>query len=305
MSTKFYFLICILSRVAVTQITSETCRPSLLWNVDLSDDYILSWQPSANEECEIIFYMVQMRHNVNSTEYAFEVEDTSMDIGFLPACESMRFIIQPVSSDHVVGNGMTFHKILPLPIDANLTITSFNVTELDQEMLLEWDIDEKWIDCAKHYRLVIYNEDNDAPIDRYVQTNSASISSLAACGSYMFTVTPMYNVETPGPLHSVEYVAPPARMSSPTLQAINLGTTSVDLTWALDDLSQNRCPVSSILISSSNFNNTYPITNQNDRTITVTVTGLQPNSINVLNVTVENSAGLSDPVVIAVQTAEN
>ncbi|KAJ8985128.1 hypothetical protein NQ317_012779 [Molorchus minor] len=303
MSRSFTYSLVLVSCAAV--IIAQTCRPTNVQNLQLLNNAVLTWEPADNENCSIVFYVVYA-HSDGDIDHSYSVTDPSLNVSSLPLCQSIRFTVVAVSSDNINGPDTLLFDRMPLPSNANLSVAFVMVSEDQRGVHLQWTMDSYWSACADRFRVIIDDEDDDTVVDIYTRDYFSNITSLIPCTHYTFGVVALYNIVEEGPVTVVSLQTLERRMRAPVLESINLGTTSVDLTWRLQSVQENRCNVIELDVDASSFNVTQPIEDTPDREpISLTINGLQPGSLYLLNVTAVNSAGPSIPTLLGIQTLDN
>ncbi|KAJ8985132.1 hypothetical protein NQ317_012783 [Molorchus minor] len=297
------YVVLLTKNIAFSQ---NECTSNRITNFTLSDDAIISWEPLPTEGCTIDYYLVYTRSG-QEPERFFNVTDTVMDISsYMQICATAIIHVIPVSSEGIQGSNYMMITTMPLPSNVNFTIDYIRVSPSgdDGSVLFEWGINQEWRSCVRHYHLVIYDEDGDEAVDHFPTTTSYTLTNLVACTNYNFGVRAMYNLEHEGPLSFVKYVTPSARLPPPALESISLGSTTANVTFSLQPYLENRCHASSLSIfASPYFSVVYPITDQINRpAVTSSINNLLPDTLYLLNVTVNNTAGMSRPTLLAVQT---
>ncbi|KAJ8985131.1 hypothetical protein NQ317_012782 [Molorchus minor] len=295
----------ILSCFAVSQVIGDdddSCRPSWVRSLRVTDEAILTWTEAPDEECDVAYYLVQVTYRGEQSTYT--TEEMQLNVSFVPPCESVTFTVIPISTNDVQGGTSTHGLRMPIPPDANLTIQYIRVSSQDGHVTLNWDLDEEWRICTSRFRVIIYEEESDTPADIYVSDTTLIIPFLVPCSGYILGVTAVHSLTQQGPVSTVRYTVPAHRLISPTVQGITLGKTYVYMEWHIDSYVHNRCAVSSLVVTSTpSFSLAFPITNNYERpTISTNITNLQPEIMYFLNVTVVNTAGPSVPTLISVQT---
>ncbi|KAJ8985136.1 hypothetical protein NQ317_012787, partial [Molorchus minor] len=318
-------------------------RPSTVRNLRLSANNTLSWDPPLNENCEIAHYLVYvlLLDSDPAQYWTYDVTERSLDTSHLEGMS--KIFISDKASVHGQRGGVCgtyqhrystticsynllswtywlarrrseryelsdlFLAIQYVQEKANLEINYVNVTTSERNVVLEWALDQEWSSCAQRYRIVLYNEDDDAATDLYTSSNSLTVSSLIPCATYTITVRAIFNLEEEGPPYVVKQDAPEFVTDTPTLLDYKVTSTSIDLTFRLQTLENNRCPIYSLDVNASPwFNTSYQITDQNNRTpFSINLTDLTPNSLYYFRVSANNSAGVTLPFQVAFQTLEN
>ncbi|KAJ8985137.1 hypothetical protein NQ317_012788 [Molorchus minor] len=311
MDCKILLGVLFFSCVAFLHITGQTdgCRPGIVRNVRLSTNSTLTWEPPLSESCDIDYYVVyvSLLNSDPSQTWTYFVNERSLDLSSLEACQRYSFQITQVTTENVTGSPGIVNSVTPPPSEANLEIKYLNLTTSVRNILLNWALDEEWSSCAQHYRVVLYNEDDDTATDLYTSLNSLTISNLIPCAAYTITVRAIFNLEEEGPPYVVRHDAPEFVTNTPTLLSYDVLSDTINLTFRLQTLQNNRCPIYSLDINASPwFNRSFPITDQNSRTpISIGLTDLTPDSLYYLRVTANNSAGVTLPFQVAFQTREN
>ncbi|KAJ8925161.1 hypothetical protein NQ315_001346 [Exocentrus adspersus] len=290
-------------------VRGDDCIPRYVENLRINVSAVLTWEVHPDEKCEIKEFKVDVVSDDHDYELHFKVVFQYVDLSILPVCEEWHFVVTPIAADDVVGYERRLVGHVPLPSSADISLRYFNVTQQNsRDVLLQWDLLNHTLgDCTLRYRIVIENRESGDFQDVYVSGRSTNLHNLSPCVPYHITIRAV-NIAHPtieGPIRFNNLEIPPHAQVSPSLTSIEIGPTSADMTWGLENWS-NRCPVRALHIDGgSRFNISVPIEDSPDRPpVEVNLKGLQPNRMYYLKVAVENSGGLSQPSQIAVQTAE-
>ncbi|XP_018570570.1 uncharacterized protein LOC108910453 [Anoplophora glabripennis] len=287
--------------------SQDDCAPEPILQLMISANATLYWTLDEFQYCEITHFQVNVT-NDSGEGYFYEVTENYLDLSFLEICEEFNFTVIPMSYEGV-GFGRTLSVPLPLPPDADLSLTSFKATSLEsKDVLVEWDlVNNTYGNCSLYYQLRVTDEDLDTTQDVYVWENSVDLTFPRPCISHHVDIRAINgaqpNIEGAWttPIH---FYMPAKPQIIPSLFAIDIGTTSVNMTWTLEGIS-NRCPLKALYLDGgSYFNISVPIQNVDSDQVLVELRSLQSNSMYYFNVYVENSGGVSPAFNLAVQTLD-
>lgn len=286
---------------------SDYCVPAAVEALEILSNATLQWRPNADDGCEITQYQVDIFGD-SADEYHIRVTETHVDLYFLEICEEWIFTVTAFSHD-VLGFGKTLKEFIPLPPDADLSLSYFNVTSLgDRDVLLEWDlVNHTHGDCSLHYRLSVEDEELGIAQDVYVQGSTLHLTFLSPCVPYQLGIRAVNKAHPyiEGPLRRTEFTIDPKPQRVPTLQITDIQATTATLTWVPEGGS-NRCPLRALYVESANhFNISLPLQNSLfPEPVPIELKSLRPNSMYFLRVYVQNSGGFSTPSQLGIQTLE-
>ncbi|KAJ8925168.1 hypothetical protein NQ315_001353 [Exocentrus adspersus] len=274
-------------------------------NLRIHANATLSWQLREREPCQVDEFQIDLVGGMEE-QYHFRVKITSVDLSFLEVCEEWRFVVTPIS-EGVLGYQRALTGYIPLPSDADLSLSYFNVSHLESKhLLLEWDLNNHTHgDCTLRYRITVTDQDTSLTWDLYLTGYSARLRTLSPCATYSFTIRAVNNAYPliEGPLRTREVELPPHPQDAPKLVTMEIGATSINMSWRLENYLDQRCPVRSMRVDGgTNFDVEVPVTERFP--VQVELEGLNHNTMYYFLISVENSAGTSPVVQMAVQTLE-
>ncbi|KAJ8948730.1 hypothetical protein NQ318_017898 [Aromia moschata] len=305
MTSSFFSLVVVTFIVGgIGLTTQEPCEPGYVTDLEVNDNFTVSWKTPDDENCQIDHYFVYMSFLNGSIQHTYSVITEYIHFTHLRSCEAYSIRVHQVSSDNIIGLGLGILLVAPPPEEANLGLNFVNVTQVGANVRLDWSLDDEWRTCANRYRVVVVNEDSNDAMDIYTQATSLILNHLVPCGHYTLTVVALFTVFQEGPITAVRHTAIDRITTAPAVAGITVEQTSVTIEWVLEEYSSNRCPINSIVIDGSpSFNLTYPVEDQVNRTpLPLTISNLNTNSMYYLRVRADNSAGPSSPTLLAVQT---
>ncbi|KAJ8926292.1 hypothetical protein NQ314_021351 [Rhamnusium bicolor] len=275
--------------------------PEAVKELTLELNSTLHWYASTN--CDDTHYLIYIIFEDN-VRHIHQVNETWLDVSFLPECERYRFIVM-ARSDGIASQQAIIEYDMPLEPDANVTITQLVLTQLGATgVRLDWSVDDKFARCVNFFRVVRFDGES-VPIDTYTSFYEHTFNNLVPCSSYEFTVTPIYNLyQVEGGIGVVWHESPALVAPAPQLESVRPGISYADITWRLPLYTTNRCLISSLVVDGSPYINlTIPIYDSPQRPIVpVHVSPLEPDRMYLFRVTMINSGGRSTPVQIAIQT---
>ncbi|KAJ8948726.1 hypothetical protein NQ318_017894 [Aromia moschata] len=311
----FFALVGLMSWYSVGLVNGQLpCVPLSVVNLTMSLDALVTWDPNPDQNCSTSHYLIYVDSDAGR-HFIYAVTRTTLNVSYLPVCDNYVFTVcisgcisSPDGESETIKNRYPGRDLNNAHRDVNLTVALLQVSqEENDDVYLEWSMDDDWLKCADRFRVIINDEEIDHIQDIYTFNTSIVIPSLAPCTTYEFGVVAIYNWVTEGPVTVVRHTIPEGVQSPPTLAGVELAAREVTLSWQLDSYARNKCPVSSAFVNiANNYNTTVSILDQTDRQpINITLSSLVPNSLYIVNTTVINSAGSSSAVLIAVQTTSN
>ncbi|KAJ8925222.1 hypothetical protein NQ315_001408 [Exocentrus adspersus] len=284
----------------------EACVADSVLNLRIHTDGNLTWSVNPNEPCVIEHFQIDAEGDWED-DYRSTTRNHWMDLSFLKTCEQWRFTVTPVSGGEL-GHASRIIDWIPLPPTADLTLDYFNATSLRKNwVLLRWDLRNRTHgDCTLQYRVAITDRQTSRIRDFYEMGRSAYLDFLSPCVPYHLSIravnTAIGGLEGPEMTANVEIPAYPE--DPPELRNIQIGTTTISMSWRLENYLLNRCPIENLYVDGgSDFNLTIPILDPAGRPpVHVNIDGLRRNTVYQFKVYVENSGGLSTEVPMAVQT---
>ncbi|KAJ8925178.1 hypothetical protein NQ315_001363 [Exocentrus adspersus] len=288
----------------------QDCIPMSVTNINLTFTGILTWSIREEETCPVTHFMVHMSEPNEEARFIMKSFTTRLNIDYLMSCEEWHLNIIPYSNE-TKGDDHLYITQIPVPMDADLSIRFINVTRPEEEgdLHLQWEMNSVVFgNCSLRYRVTVAGDDDDVIHDTYMHERQMNLHFLSPCVNYEFGVR-VVNIAPPvmeGPLRAIEYEYPPAVQSPPNLLSANAGATSINLTYSLETFRSNQCPIRELQVKGgAYFNVTVPLHDSEEREpIEVQITNLLPNSMYLLRTSVQNSAGWSNPSVVAVQTLD-
>ncbi|KAJ8925167.1 hypothetical protein NQ315_001352 [Exocentrus adspersus] len=274
-------------------VKGEDCVAGAVKNLRIHSNANLTWDVDPDELCDIDEFQVDIVGD-GEDEFHFKVETPYVHLVFLEICEEWEFAVTPISAG-VVGFKTRLVEFVPLPPDADLSLSYFNVTELaPKNVLIEWDLNNHTLgDCTLEYRVAITDRQTSTARDLYVTGTSAHLDVLSPCVPYSMAIRAVNRAHptVEGPLKSYSFEIPPYAEDAPTLNSINIAATTVNMTFKLEDFMKNRCPILNLHVDGGNFFNLkVPVDDPFFRPpVEVNLTRLQPNSMYYFKVSVENS----------------
>ncbi|KAJ8948731.1 hypothetical protein NQ318_017899 [Aromia moschata] len=284
----------------------EVCEPGYVTNLTLNQDYTLSWETPPDETCEIQSYIVFITTLNGTLQYALPTMRPAIQFHTLPECTSYIFRVHQVSTDNVQGLGWSVQLVTPPTSDANLQLQYVRISQTETHARLEWSLEEEWASCASRYRVVIIDEDTNDATDIYTQATFVNLNSVVPCGRYTVGVVALFTLVEQGPIFTIQHTSLGRVTNVPQVTDLQIGSTSATITVELEEYSRNRCALSNLIFDASpSFNLTYTIQNQANRVLPVTITNLVPNTLYYLRISAVNTAGSSNPFLLAIQTRES
>ncbi|KAJ8985139.1 hypothetical protein NQ317_012790 [Molorchus minor] len=284
--------------------SGNICVSDPVTNLTLVNETI-DWTIPTN--CNVSFYVVNIISE-DGIVYHYETENNTFDASFLPLCVEYEIRITPVSLYNVQGTSNSINgQILPGP-NENFTVSAFNIISTGRtNITLEWKMPDGVERCVDLFRVVVWDDDGNNPYDVYVAENYFNLTDAVPCMQYEFGIRPIYRPEEDEPLSLFNYTSPGATTTPPVLAGIVEGITSINMTWILEPFAENRCPITAINIDASpNFNVSHPVQDDRNRLpVAFELLNLQPNTVYVSRVAVVNSNGLSEAVLLPLQTLPN
>ncbi|KAJ8948729.1 hypothetical protein NQ318_017897 [Aromia moschata] len=266
-STSLVLFVAAFFIFGVAPTRQEVCEPGLVTNLQLNDNYTLTWETPEDEQCDISSYIVYMTFRNGTVHYTYTVLLRYIHFNNLPSCESYTFSVHQISRDNVTGAEMSLYVVTPPPSEANLALEYVSITDQDGRPRLEWSLEEEWQSCASRYRVIIYNEDTDDTLDIYTQLTNITLNSILPCTRYTIGVVALFTLVEQGPISALSYTGAARVTNTPVVLGISVEQTRVNIEWQLEELSRNRCPISTLAVDGSpSFNLTYTIQNQENRT---------------------------------------
>ncbi|KAJ8925205.1 hypothetical protein NQ315_001391 [Exocentrus adspersus] len=289
--------VCLLVFIAVT--AQETCIPNPVGEIELLADKQLQWAPSQN--CPNTSYRIRITTQ-NAREFQTTVPGLNFTVSFMMYCQSYTFRIAPIANN-VLGEENYISADLPLPGSVDVAIQGLRGSLIADDVLIEWRIDSTYTNCVDYYHLFIYDDDREE-VPEYLQVTRPGylLQYVPSCANYRFEVASHYE-QFNGTTEKTNYTVP-AATNKPSLVYVSQSATTINTTWSLEKYDLNRCEIIALHIKGgTRFNVTYPIKDTEERqNVQVSVGGLRANSMYYFNVSVENSAGVSEAYQMAVQT---
>ncbi|KAJ8925204.1 hypothetical protein NQ315_001390 [Exocentrus adspersus] len=278
----------------------EICVPNPVGGVELASSGVLRWDASTN--CPNTIYRVQIDLSGQKL-YEIVVAALNYNVAFLLYCQTYTFFVIPIASN-VIGAENYVTAVIPIPEGANIAINGLRGAQIDDDVLIQWQVGSQYPHCVDYFNLFIYDDDDDeAEVPKHLQVTQPGylLQRVAKCSKYRFEVSSSYGGVN-GTTERIEYSIPPA-VNTPSLGEVRQNAISINTTWNLEKYHVNRCRVTSLLVTGTRFNATYPIEDTPERpNVQVSITGLRADSMYYFSVSTENSAGLSAPYQMAVQT---
>ncbi|XP_023310061.1 uncharacterized protein LOC111691454 [Anoplophora glabripennis] len=187
--------------------------------------------------------------------------------------------------------------------DTDLNVSNVRFTFLDQGVVVRWSLRTP-TNCSIEYHLVVQDSDLGVIRDEYLEEESVQLDAMSACTGYNVTLRAVNKaIPSPeGPFLTTSIQFHSRAQIAPILKSLDVETTSIKTTWLLEG-EGNRCPLRNFYVNGGNFNFSIPLEDLADRSVVpVEIKSLQPNTMYYFQVSVENSAGLSPPTPVAVQT---
>lgn len=287
------------------QSNGQDCVPSVT-SVTIASNATLFWEVDPDGPCEITSFTVDIVGD-SGDEYHFTVDMHYIILSFLPICERWHFTVTPNSYD-IVGFPHRMTSYVPLPPDADLTLSNFSFNITGRSVFLEWDLlDQTHGDCSLEYRLTLEDLDRGTVQDFYLEGKSVTMNNVSPCIYYGLSLRAINQAHPTieGPVRTLYMLLNARAQFAPILQSIDVQATTIDMTWTLEG-DTNRCPLSSFHIDGgAYFNSTVSLNGSpNPTTASVHIDSLLPNSMYVMVASVENSGGRSPGAPIAVQTLD-
>ncbi|KAJ8925174.1 hypothetical protein NQ315_001359 [Exocentrus adspersus] len=292
--------------VSVQTLEASESIPAAVQNVAILSNSTLLWELDAFEICDVTNFHVDVTGG-GMEEYHYVVDEKYLDLSFLTVCDQWDFIVTAVAHD-VVGVATTLSTYVPLPPDADLTISSFGFTSSEGETRLYWQLSNRtYGDCSLEYRLTRRDLDRGTIEDMYVEGNTARLDSMSLCVEYelLLRAVNMAFPPTEGPLTSMTLQLSGRPQTAPRLKLVINQATSFHMTWELEG-DANRCPLRTLLVDGGiYFNSSVSLQDLDDvRFADVEIKSLRPGTMYHLNVSVQNSRGWSAATPVAVQTLD-
>ncbi|XP_018570505.1 uncharacterized protein LOC108910404 [Anoplophora glabripennis] len=288
-------------------LSQYDCVPKDVQNLILYGNGTLSWTNSPQETCYITHYHINIYREGRET-YDLYVENRFVDVSFISFCESWIFTVYALSQD-LSSPGHILIARMPMPSETVLNLRSLRVSRVSGVLQLSWELEnEQFSSCADRYRVSIDDQDSGELTDVYVTDNVLILDFVSPCVVYEFGVRAIFNnrPSEEGPLISIEYDFPPVKQGAPVLSSFTPGVTTFSTTWSLESRSKNRCPMGSFYVDGGQyFNFTFRLADTPERSpVVIDLHSLEPDSLYLLKVSVENSGGVSDAAIVGVQTLD-
>ncbi|KAJ8925206.1 hypothetical protein NQ315_001392 [Exocentrus adspersus] len=273
------------------------CIPDPVGEIDLNAAGVLTW--SASENCPETTYRVLIGVD-GSRLFENIIRQPLLEVSSLPYCRYYNYSVTAIS-DHVLG--MENYLVTPyeLPGGTDIPIRNFRAAPVEDDLIIEWQTDHRFSYCISFYHLLIYDDQAEQPQSLTVTRPGYFKENVASCTNYRFEITSYY-LTTNSTTQAFNFTVPEAT-NIPSLVEVRQDATTINTTWSLEKYHQNRCEVTALYVNGDRFNATYPIEDTRERpNVQVSISGLRANSMYYFNVSVENSAGVSEAVQLAVQT---
>ncbi|KAJ8925202.1 hypothetical protein NQ315_001388 [Exocentrus adspersus] len=279
-------------------VAQEACIPNPAGGVILSADRWLHWDPSEN--CPNTVYRVQVFFTMDKPTYSTVTAQLSWSMDFLLYCRVYNFTVTSLANN-ILGTENFVWETLHIPEGTDVVINGLTGALIDDSVLVEWRIGWKYPYCVEHFHFFIYDDEVETPQYLQVIQPGYLLEHVARCTNYRFEVASSYGMMN-GTTSTINYTVP-ALSNRPTLVEVRQNAVSINTTWSLEKYNVNRCRVTALYVTGTRFNATYPIEDTPERpNVQVSITGLIPDSMYSFSVSIENSAGLSTPYHMAVQT---
>ncbi|KAJ8985140.1 hypothetical protein NQ317_012791 [Molorchus minor] len=306
-------MLCVLFFIVFSHMFSTTIQEPIICVSDpvknlahLSGGF-MNW--TSPDNCNISTYVVQIIREDNVT-FHFETEHTNFNASsVLSLCTKYEVRVIPVSSNDVQGTPSSIDVKLRPEMPENLAISGFSVkTSGRSNITLEWSLEPSHVEkCVDLFRVLVWDEDCNIPYDLYVDDNHFSFNDAVPCMHYQFGVRPIIDPLEEYPVGLFNYIYPGHPTTPPVLASLVQGVTAINVTWILESFQENRCEITAINIDASPlFNISHPVQDDGRRLpVAFELFNLQPNTIYISNFSVVNSAGISEAVMVPLQTLPN
>lgn len=84
---------------------------------------------------------------------------------------------------------------------------NFTGAQIEDDVLLQWQVDDDYSSCISFYNILIWNEDQETPRSLYMGENGYFLEHVAQCMNYRFQITAYYN-DRNGTATQFEYTVP-------------------------------------------------------------------------------------------------
>lgn len=275
---------------------AQLCIPDPVETITLENS-TLSW--SASNNCPDTQYIIVIRSS-GIIVYEYTVDSLSLNVSFLQLCRRYSFTVTS-TADHILGLDSTLDSGIALPEDTDIVVQNFTGVQLDDDVLIQWLVDDEYSNCIAYYNVRILNEDSETADSMYIGQNGYLLEHVAQCMNYQIDITAHYSSRN-GTTAQFNYTVP-EKTNTPTLVQIRQNSEQINTTWSLEKYSLNRCNVTALYVNGTHFNQTIEIVDSPDRPdVQVSITGLRADSMYYFNVSTENNAGISQAYKMAVQT---
>nr|CAI5862898.1 unnamed protein product [Callosobruchus analis] len=288
------------------KVSAHDCVPKPVQNLILSTNSVVTWDPPADAAtCQVKKYLLFITRG----DYSYVLESTptsrTVQVGFLEHCTEYNFTVIAVSTQDVEGWYNLLTTKTPMPNgQTSLSVQNVTVEEQEGSLLVNWHLDENLQKCVHFYRLVYWDESSEVPKDVYMTKTSFKIPNVVPCGKYNAKVSAWTNPSQEGPIATVTYTAVGKPPSQPHITDLVVDTHTAKMVWHLPEYNCNRCPLSQVIVDATpQFNSTMPIQDSPLRpNLVINLNNLSSSTVYNCHVYLENSAGLSPPVHVLIQT---
>ncbi|XP_050301625.1 uncharacterized protein LOC126739851 [Anthonomus grandis grandis] len=314
MSKGYELFICALVLLGTFLVSANgTCIPGQVQNIQLLPNFTLTWNAALNpNNCKITKYYVNIFDTVDESDLQYEVANTlSLDVSFLDSCTYYGFEVHAFTNESDLGPSYREFAKTSLPAEANLNISDLNTVTVSQASIqIDWKLGSPKLDkCISYYRVSYWDETNHTTTT-YVNTKQFLVSgNIPACMNYTFQVSAIItDSNLQGPIFQLSNVAFTEVPTEPNLFSVLTTNSSAQMVWQLEPYAANRCNMLYLNATTAGVpaNDSYitvPITDNESRpNVILNITGLQPNTNYLSEVSVVNIGGASNNVSVTFQT---
>ncbi|XP_050301311.1 uncharacterized protein LOC126739597 [Anthonomus grandis grandis] len=305
-------LIVVLLLNAYLASSNAICVPGSVPNITLSTNYTLTWDECLNpQNCTITNYIINILDEGTIYQYQTNSSVLTFNVSFLENCKKYGFEVHALTDESVLGPSVQLLAETSLPEGYDLTLGTLNSLTYNKSIQIDWNLKSINLDrCISYYR-VVYWDENNQPQDYYSASKNFTLANRIPCTNYTFQVNAIIvNPDIQGPIAEITNVVFAEVPAVPKIALLETTETSVEMVWELEKYATNHCQLLFLNITTAGLptNLTYleiPIIDNLSRpNVTVNITGLEPNSVYVSQVSVVNVGGASKNVTVSYQTTD-
>ncbi|XP_050301082.1 uncharacterized protein LOC126739449 [Anthonomus grandis grandis] len=287
------------------------CTPGLVTDIYFNESSILTWSQALNpENCSITSYVINVFDIQNGLQLQFQIPATDLSYNFkdiLNMCQIYTFEVHALTNAFVLGPSDKINGTTSAASNMNLSLLLW--TNPTDDLSVTWNLKDSTVgNCVSFYRVVYWDLDNK-PSDIYVPENTFNLLNITSCMIYHVQVNAIVvNPDLEGPISEVALQSPSSIPKSPRF--VNMSSTSNDNTmfWGLPKFMNDRCALTGLTVvtigapeNSSVI--TVPITDNFVRSdVKVVIPYLDPDSVYISYVSLQNNYGSSKNITVSFQT---